>query len=102
VDLKPYYEEDYQGELSKTMQKRLDKFIKGLGNVIKRQPENILAKRLSLDLIPLVSPLEGILVKEDEELKEKITALQIKLQEITAKNWKDITKKSLGEVKEEK
>jgi FHA domain len=102
VDLKPYYQEDYQEELSKAMQKRLDKFIKGLGNVVKRQPENILAKRLSFDLIPLVSPLEKILIKEDEELKQKITALHIKLQEITAKNWKDMTKKSLTEVKEEK
>ncbi|MGI0479985.1 FHA domain-containing protein [Geminocystis sp. CENA526] len=102
VLLTPYYQEDYQGNLSKPMQKRLDKFIKGLGNVIKRQPENLLAKRLNAQLIPLITPLESILVKEDEELKHKINHFQSKLQEMTKQNWKDITKSVLGEVKEDK
>ncbi|WP_017292655.1 FHA domain-containing protein [Geminocystis herdmanii] len=102
VPLTPYYQEDYQDNLSKPMQKRLDKFIKALGNVIKRQPENILAKRLNAQLIPLITPLESILVKEDEELNQKITHFQGKLQEMTQKNWKDITKNVLGEVKEDK
>jgi hypothetical protein len=100
--LTPYYQEDYRGDLSKPMQKRFDKFIKDLGNVIKRQPENILAKRLSVQLIPLITPLETILVKENEELNQKITNLQTKLQEITGENWKEETKNALGEVKEDK
>lgn len=102
LPLTPYYQEDYQDNLSKQMQKRLDKFIKSLANVIKRQPENILAKRLNAQLIPLITPLESILVKEDEELNQKITHFQGKLQEMMKQNWKDITKNVLGEVKEDK
>lgn len=102
VNLKPYYQEDYQENLTKIEQKNYDKFIKALGNVIKRQPENILAKRLSVKLTPLIVPLESILIKEDEELKEKIRVLQDKLTNITAKNWKEITKNALGSVKEDK
>ena len=102
VCLKPYVDDEEQIELSKNMQKKVDKFIKALGNVVKRQPENIVAKRLSAKLTPLVTPLEKILVQEDEELKEKIRDLQDKLVSITAQNWKDLTKTALTSIKDDK
>lgn len=102
LNLKPYYQENYRHNLTKIEQKNYEKFIKALSNVIKRQPENILAKRLSIKLNPLITPLEKILTEEDEDLKEKIRQLQDKLTNITAKNWKDISKNSLSKMKEDK
>ena len=100
--LQPYYDDDYNQELSKAEQKIQDKFIKGLTNVIKRQPENILAKRLSVKITPLITPLQKILREEEEELKIKIKKSQDKLTTLTAQNWKDITKGALGNVKDDK
>ena len=102
VLLKPYYEEDYNEELPKAEQKIQDKFIKAIANVIKRQPENILAKRLSVKLTPLITPLQDILSEEEKELKVKIKKLQDKLTAITSKNWKDISKGALVNVKDDK
>lgn len=100
--LKPYYDQETSADLSKAMQKKLDKFIKELDNLIKRQPENILAKRIAIKLTPLVQPLESILMEEDKQLKEKIKEAQEKLIKITAQNWKDITKTALTNIKEDK
>lgn len=102
LNLKAYCQEERQENLSKIEQKNQDKFIKVLTNIIKRQPENILAKRLTAKLNPLISPLEQILIQEDEELKEKIKESQDKLTKITQKNWKEISKNALSNVKEEK
>lgn len=82
--------------------KNQDKFIKVLSNIIKRQPENILAKRLTAKLNPLVSPLEEILTQEDEELKEKLKNLKTNSPKLLKKNWKEITKNAISNVKEEK
>lgn len=102
LKLKAFYQEEGQENLTRIEQKNQDKFIKALSNIIKRQPENILAKRLTAKLNPLVSPLEQILIQEDEELKEKIKESQDKLTKITQKNWKEITKNAISNVKEEK
>lgn len=102
LNFNPYYQEDYTDNLTKLEQKNYDKFIKALSNIIKRQPENVLAKRLSVKLNPLIIPLEKILTKEDEELKEKIRELQDKLTKITSQNWKEISKNALSNVKEDK
>lgn len=42
------------------------------------------------------------MTQEDEELKEKIKESQDKLTKITQKNWKEITKNAISNVKEEK
>ena len=102
VFLKSYYQEEEQEKLSKPEQKLQDKFIKGLANVIKRQPENILASRLSVKLKPLVTPLQQILNEEEQELKAKIRNLQDKLIEVTSQNWKEVTKMALVNVKNDK
>ena len=102
VYLKPYYDQETSADLSKNLQKKLDKFFKELANVVKRQPENILAKRIAIKLNPLVQPLESILIEENQQLKEEIKESQEKLIKITAQNWKDITKTALTNVKEDK
>ncbi len=103
LTLTPYYQEDFPLDfLSKSMQKRYDKFVKAFGNITKRQPENLLAKRLSVKLASLILPLEKILQEEYDELRQKITNLQNEKQSLVGKNWKELIKNALAQVKEDK
>lgn len=100
--LKPYYDEEKSKELTKLLQKKQDKFMKGIDNLVKRQPENILAKRLAIHISKILEPVELILKEDATEIQGKIKEYKEDLDELTKVNWKNITKESLTKVKEDK
>lgn len=98
-----YCQEDFSSaSVSKSMQRRYDKFIKAFSSIFKRQPENLLAKRLSVELASLILPLEKILQEEYEDLRQKIVNLQNEKQSLAGKNWKELIRNAMAEVKEDK
>ncbi|PSF31690.1 forkhead-associated protein [Aphanothece hegewaldii CCALA 016] len=102
VFLKPYYVEDYPTELGKNLQKKQDNFIKSIENIIKRQPENILAARLAIKTQTLLEPLAILFTEDKILLQEQIIQQKKDLEQLTHINLKEVTKKALNTVNEEK
>ncbi len=100
--LKPYYEEEISTEIDAKLQKKQDRFFKILENIVKRQPENILAKRIAVKVVRTAEPIEPVLEKQQEELTQKITKEKQELEALGQVNFKEISKKALAQANQDK
>jgi hypothetical protein len=117
IYLQPYYNANTNIELDIKLQKEQTSFFKALENAVKRQPENILAKRLSIKVIKEVESIKPFFLEQQALLSQKITSEEQKLASFgegltlpfegracTPRqiNWKEITKKTMSQVEREK
>ncbi|NBD15035.1 MAG: FHA domain-containing protein [Cyanobacteria bacterium] len=110
VCLQLFYEQDTNqsennpdfDQLPKSLKKAQANFFKSLENFVKRQPENILAQRLSKLTLPLLEPIDQALSKQEEKLDTKLEQVQSKLEGIATVNLKEMGKKVITEVNEDK
>ncbi|AFZ36172.1 Forkhead-associated protein [Stanieria cyanosphaera PCC 7437] len=100
--LKPYYQENEKKGLDSSLQKKQDTFLKTLENIVKRQPENLLAQRLSIKFINLLEPVERVVQHQQEELAEKIAQERQELEKLNQVSFKEITKKAISLINEDK
>lgn len=100
--LKPYYDENQSRELESQLLKKQERFFKALENLVKRQPENILAQRLATKVIQALEPVEIVLARQEEALNEKISQEKQALDRIGQTNLKELTKKAIAKVNEDK
>lgn len=89
-------------QLPKPLKKIQTNFFKSLENLVKRQPENILAERLSRLALPLLDPIDKALSQQEEQLEDQLNQAQANLQAIGTINLKETAKKVLAEVNEDK
>ncbi|WP_019504217.1 FHA domain-containing protein [Pleurocapsa sp. PCC 7319] len=99
--LKPWYTEDL-GEIDPRQQKKQERFAKILGNVVKRQPENILAKRITVKVVRAAEPIEPLLEEQQQELSEKLAQEQQELASLSQVNFKEVSKKAIAEATQNK
>lgn len=100
--LQPYYDEERNKELKSDFQKKQDLFFKSLEKIVKRQPENILAKRLAIKVERDLEPVDIVLQRHQEKLTQTISQEKNELETLTQVNLKEITKKSISSVNEDK
>ena len=100
--LKPLYTEDFKEEVDPRQLKKQERFTKILGNVVKRQPENILAKRVAVKVIRAAEPVEPFLSQQQQELAEKLAQEEKELQALGQVNLKEISKKAIAEANQNK
>lgn len=100
--LQPYYDEEKSKELESHFQKKQDSFFKSLENIVKRQPENILAKRLAIKIVRDLEPVDIALQRHQEKLSQTISQEKNELETLTQVNLKEITKKAITSVNEDK
>ncbi|AFZ45576.1 Forkhead-associated protein [Halothece sp. PCC 7418] len=89
-------------QLPKSLKKIQTNFFKSLENLVKRQPENILAERLSRLTLPLLDPIDEALSQEEEQLENQLNQAQSNLESIGPINLKETAKKVFAEVNEDK
>lgn len=89
-------------QLPKPFQKIQTNFLKYFENLVKRQPKNILAQRLSKLVLPLLEPIEQALSKQEEALDTKLNQVQSNLEKIATVNLKELGKKAVAIVNEDK
>jgi len=102
VHLRPYYDHDVSVELDVKLQKRQDQFLKVLESIVKRQPENVLAKRLTIKAIRELEPVKLFLQESKKSLIQNIELEEQKLASSSQSNWKDIAKKTITQVERDK
>jgi hypothetical protein len=102
VHLRPYYDHDVSVELNVKLQKKQDQFLKVLESIVKRQPENVLAKRLSLKAIRELKPVKLFLQESKKSLIQNIELEEQRLASSSQINWKDIAKKTITQVERDK
>ena len=102
VFLKPYYQDDYPKELEKNLQKKQEQFLKAIEGIIKRQPENILASRLSQKLPYFLSPIEKLLQEEKRLVQENIAKQKQDLENLKESNFKEMLKRATLTFNEDK
>ena len=100
--LKPFIAEDSPEEVDPRQQKKQERFIKTLGNVVKRQPENILAKRIGVKVVRAAEPVEPFLSQQQQELANKLSQGEIDLQALEQVNLKEVSKKAIAEANQNK
>lgn len=99
--LKPFYNES-KDNVDPRQQKKQERFIKALGNVVKRQPENILAKRIAVKVVRAAEPIEPLLEQQHQELNEKLEREQRELSALFQTNLKETSKKAIAEANQTK
>lgn len=102
IYLKPYYTEETSTEIDTKLQKKQERFFKVIGNLVKRQPENILAKRIAVKVIRSAEPIEPFLQHQQEELQQKITQEKQELEALGQVNLKEVSKKVIAEANQNK
>lgn len=100
--LKPFYDEDFKTDVDPRQQKKQERFIKTLSNVVKRQPENILAKRIAVKVVRAAEPIEPLLEQQHQELNEKLEREQRELSALSQTNLKETSKKAIAEANQTK
>ena len=100
--LKPFYTEDFKGEVDSRQLKKQERFIKILGNIVKRQPENILAKRIAVKVVRAAEPVEPFLSQQQQELVDKLAQEERELKALSQVNLKEISKKAIAEANQNK
>ncbi|MEO1340308.1 MAG: FHA domain-containing protein [Cyanobacteria bacterium J06635_13] len=100
--LKPFLAEDSKEEHDPRQLKKQERFIKTLGNVVKRQPENILAKRMAVKVVRSAEPVEPFLSQQQQELADKLAAEERELASLGETNLKEISKKAIAEANQNK
>ena len=97
--LKPFYTEDFK-EVDPRQQKKQERFAKILGNLVKRQPENILAKRIAVKVVRAAEPIEPLLEQQQQELAEKLAKEERELASLSQFNLKEVSKKAIAEARQ--
>ena len=100
--LKPFLNEDSKEEHDPRQLKKQERFIKTLGNVVKRQPENILAKRMAVKIVRSAEPVEPFLSQQQQELADKLAEAERELASLGETNLKEISKKAIAEANQNK
>ncbi|WP_036484373.1 FHA domain-containing protein [Myxosarcina sp. GI1] len=100
--LKPYYSEDTDLEIDPKLQKKQDRFFKVVESSVKRQPENMLAKRIAVKVVRAAEPIEPVLYHQQEELIQKITQEQQEIKALEQLNFKEISKKAIAQANQDK
>ena len=100
--LKPFLAEDSKEEHDPRQLKKQERFIKTLGNVVKRQPENILAKRMAVKVVRSAEPVEPFLSQQQQELADKLAEEERQLASLGETNLKEISKKAIAEANQNK
>ena len=100
--LKPFLSEDSKEEHDPRQLKKQERFIKTLGNVVKRQPENILAKRMAVKVVRSAEPVEPFLSQQQQELADKLASEERELASLGETNLKEISKKAIAEANQNK
>jgi len=100
--LKPFLAEDSQEEHDPRQLKKQERFIKILGNVVKRQPENILAKRMAVKVVRSAEPVEPFLSQQQQELADRLAESERELASLEETNLKEIGKKAIAEANQNK
>lgn len=100
--LKPFYDEDFKANVDPRQQKKQERFSKTLGNLVKRQPENILAKRIAVKIVRAAEPIEPLLQQQQQELTQKLEQEQQELTALSKTNIKEISKKAIAEAHQDK
>ena len=100
--LKPFYDEDSKANVDPRQQKKQERFIKTLANVVKRQPENILAKRIAVKLVRAAAPIEPLLEQQQQKLNENLEREQKELAALSQTNLKETSKKAIAEANQTK
>ena len=100
--LKPFLAEDSKEEHDPRQLKKQERFIKTLGNVVKRQPENILAKRMAVKVVRSAEPVEPFLFQQQQELADKLAESERELASLGETNLKEISKKAIAEANQNK
>ncbi|MEO0834584.1 MAG: FHA domain-containing protein [Cyanobacteria bacterium J06642_3] len=98
--LQPWYSE--LGDIDPRQQKKQERLAKILGNVVKRQPENILAKRITVKVVKAAEPFEPLLFQQQQELSQKLAQEQQKLASLFQVNFKEVSKKAIAEANQAK
>ncbi|MEM7595156.1 MAG: FHA domain-containing protein, partial [Cyanobacteria bacterium P01_A01_bin.83] len=98
--LQPWYTELEQ--VDPRQQKKQERFAKILGNVVKRQPENILAKRITVKVVRTAEPVEPLLFQQQQELDQKLVQEQQELASLSQVNFKEASKKAIAEANQAK
>ena len=99
--LKPFLTEDAK-EVDPRQLKKQERFIKTLGNVVKRQPENILAKRMAVKIVRSAEPVEPFLSQQQQEIADKLAEEERELIALEEVNLKEISKKAIAEANQNK
>ncbi|NJR46255.1 MAG: FHA domain-containing protein [Hyellaceae cyanobacterium CSU_1_1] len=100
--LKSFYTEDGNNNLDPKQQKKQERFTKILGDLVKRQPENILAKRIAVQVVRAAEPVEPFLEQQQQELAEKLAQAQQELVALSEINLKEVSKKAIVEANQTK
>lgn len=100
--LKPFYDEDAKANVDPRQQKKQERFIKTLSNLVKRQPENILAKRIAVKVVRAAEPIEPLLQQQHQQLNEKLEREQQELSALSQTNLKEVSKKAIAEANQTK
>ena len=100
--LKPFYTEDSQEEVDPRQLKKQERFVKILGNIVKRQPENILAKRIGVKVVRAAEPVEPFLSQQQQELADQLAQEEHQLESLERINLKEISKKAIAEANQNK
>jgi len=100
--LKPLYNEDSKEEVDPRQLKKQERFTKSLGNIVKRQPENILAKRIAIKVIHVAEPIEPVLEQQQQKLSQQIAKEEKELEAFGQHNLKEIGKKAIAQANQNK
>ncbi len=100
--LQPYYKEGTELKIDIKQQKKQDRFLKILETTVKRQPENILAKRIAVKVVRVAEPIEPVLEQQQETLSQQIAKEQKELEVFNQNNLKEVSKKAIAEANQNK
>ena len=100
--LQPYYQEGTELKIDIKQQKKQDRFVKILETTVKRQPENILAKRIAVKVVRIAEPIEPVLEQQQETLSQQIAEEQKELELFNQNNIKEVSKKAIAEANQNK
>ena len=99
--LKPFYTESKE-EVDPRQLKKQERFAKILGNIVKRQPENILAKRIAVKVVRAAEPVEPFLSQQQQELADKLAQEEQELKNLEQVNLKETSKKAIAQANQNK